>query len=50
VEQQGKSVDELNAQWFDYDNYWGGIHDMAPKIDELIRKFNERTGLLRDLE
>jgi hypothetical protein len=50
VEQQGKSVDELNAQWFDYDNYWGGIHGMAPKIDELIRNFNERTGLLSDLE
>jgi len=50
VEQQGKSADELNAQWFDYDNYWGSIHNMAPKIDELIRKFNERTGLLKDLE
>jgi len=50
VEQQGKSADELNAQWFDYDNYWGSIHDMAPKIDELIKQFNEKTGLLRDLE
>jgi len=46
VEQQGKDVEELNAQWYDYDNYWGSIHNMTGKIDELIKKFNKKVGLL----
>ena len=46
IEQQGKDMEELNAQWYDYDNYWGNIHNKADKIDELIKEFNERTGLL----
>jgi len=46
IEQQGKELDELNAQWYDYDNYWGNVHNQADKIDELIKQFNERTGLL----
>ena len=43
VEQQGKSVDELNAQWYD-DGYWTGIQSQAPQIDELIREFNREVG------
>ncbi|SJZ91425.1 pyridoxal-phosphate dependent enzyme [Selenihalanaerobacter shriftii] len=46
IEQQGKELDELNAQWYDADEYWGGVHKQADKIDELIKEFNERTGLL----
>ena len=46
VEQQGKDVEELNAQWYDYDNYWGNIHNMTGKIDELIKEFNKEVGLL----
>jgi len=46
IEQQGRDLEELNAQWYDYENYWGEIHNMTPKIDELIDEFNERTGLL----
>lgn len=46
VEQQGKDVEELNAQWYDYDNYWGSIHNMTGKIDELIKEFNKEVGLL----
>jgi cysteine synthase len=46
VEQQGKDVEELNAQWYDYDNYWGSIHNMTGKIDELIKEFNKKVGLL----
>ena len=46
VEQQGKDSEELNAQWYDYDNYWGNIHNKADEIDELIKEFNERVGLL----
>ena len=42
IEQQGKELEELNAQWYDYKNYWGSIHKMVPKIDELIKKFNKR--------
>ena len=45
IEQQGKSVEELDAQWFDK-NYWTNIHAMTPKLDELINKFNEKVGLL----
>ncbi|MDD3807397.1 MAG: pyridoxal-phosphate dependent enzyme [Candidatus Marinimicrobia bacterium] len=47
IEQQGKSLDELNTQWYDAENYWGSIHQMAPKIDELIEAFNKKTGLLK---
>jgi DNA replication protein DnaC len=49
IEQQGRDVEELNAQWYDYENYWGEIHNMTGKIDELIKEFNERVGLLEEL-
>lgn len=49
VEQQGKTVDELNAQWYDYDNYWGGIHKQAKDVDALIDAFNAETGVLASL-
>lgn len=44
VEQQGKTSEELNAQWYDAD-YWKNIHGMADKIDEKIEAFNRMTGL-----
>lgn len=44
VEQQGKTVEELNAQWYDRD-YWKNIHKMADKIDDKIAEFNRMTGL-----
>ena len=43
IEQQGKIVEELDAQWFDK-NYWKNIHALTPKIDGLINKFNEKVG------
>lgn len=46
IEQQGKNLDELNAQWYDYENYWGTIRNQVDKIDELIVQFNKKTGLL----
>jgi len=49
IEQQGKDLEELNAQWYDYENYWGKIHNMTGEIDELIKEFNERVGLLEEL-
>ncbi len=49
IEQQGKELDELNAQWYDFEEYWGSIHKQADRIDKLIEEFNERTGLLEEL-
>jgi hypothetical protein len=46
IEQQGKSVGELNAQWYDED-YWTSRLRAHHKWDELIREFNEKTGLLK---
>ena len=43
VEQQGKSVEELSAQWTD-DAYWTSIQSQAPRIDELIGDFNAEVG------
>jgi hypothetical protein len=48
VEQQGKTYQEIQAQWFD-DNYWTGLHGHVDEMDELIDEFNERTGLLKEL-
>jgi len=48
IEQQGKDLDELNAQWYDR-TYWDDIHNQVDEIDALIEAFNERTGLLEDL-
>lgn len=49
IEQQEYDVNELNAQWYDYDNYWGKLHTMAPELDRLIEQFNEKTGLGKNL-
>ena len=43
IEQQGRDVKELNAQWYD-EGYWNRIHQMAPQIDERIRAFNESVA------
>jgi hypothetical protein len=48
IEQQGKELEDLNAQWYDGD-YWDDIHGQVDEIDALIKTFNERTGLLDDL-
>lgn len=46
IEQQGKGLDELNAQWYDFPKYWECIHQQVDEIDRLIEEFNHRTGLL----
>ncbi len=46
IEQQQKDLNELNAQWFDYSAYWDKIRSLTPKIDEMIKEFNEEAGLL----
>jgi cysteine synthase len=43
IEQQGKDLKELNAQWYDHEEYWPAIHKLVPKIDELISAFNEEV-------
>jgi hypothetical protein len=45
VEQQGKTYDEIQAQWHEPD-YWRSVQTMAPEIDELIREFNQEAGVL----
>jgi cysteine synthase A len=49
IEQQGKDLSKLDAQWHDFPEYWEGIQRQAAEIDGLIERFNERTGLLREL-
>lgn len=45
VEQQGRSYEEIQAQWYD-DTYWTSIPAMADEIDRLIEAFNAKVGLL----
>jgi cysteine synthase len=47
VEQQGKSYQEIQAQWYD-PTYWSSIHAQVDEIDALIIRFNEMTGLLEE--
>ena len=47
AEQQGKTVEELNALW--YEGIWDAVHAQAKDLDELIDAFNEATGLLKAL-
>lgn len=49
VEQQGKTVEELNALWYDTKNTWDAVHAQADELDKLINEFNEATGLLKNL-
>ena len=49
VEQQGKTSEELNALWYDQENTWDSVKADADRIDEMIREFNEDTGLLKNL-
>ncbi len=42
VEQQGRSVEELDAQWHDPD-YWTGIQELVEPIDQLIAAFNDQV-------
>ena len=39
VEQQGKTYEEINRQWYDRD-YWTDIPKLTAKIDEYIDEFN----------
>ena len=47
VEQQGKTVNELNAQWYAED-YWPNQFSQAEEWDARIEEFNARTGVIRE--
>jgi len=49
IEQQGRELDELNDQWYD-DEYWDQQMAAKEKYDELIKQFNEKTGLLAEYQ
>ena len=46
VEQQGKTFNEIQSQWYDED-YWTDVQKQVNKVDELITEFNDRVGLNR---
>ena len=45
VEQQGKTFEEIQAQWYD-DEYWESIPAHAETLDGLIEEFNHKVGIL----
>ena len=45
VEQQGKTYEEIQAQWYQRD-YWTELQQQIPEIDAKIEEFNARVGLL----
>jgi len=49
VEQQGKTVDELNDLWYAPEKTWKGVHSQAKELDELILEFNDASGVLKNL-
>jgi len=44
VEQQGRTYDEIQAQWYEPD-YWTDFQKQIPEMDALIEEFNARVGL-----
>ena len=47
VEQQGRTVEELDALWSA--SFWTDMQARIPEWDEAIDRFNEDTGALSDL-
>jgi len=48
VEQQGKTSDELNDQWYNQEKNFTAVQKQTDEIDALINDFNARTGLLKN--
>jgi cysteine synthase len=44
VEQQGVSLEDFDARRDQ--RYWRGLRDLLPAWDDMIREFNDRTGVL----
>jgi len=49
VEQQGKEIEDLNQLWYDR-SIWNNMFSQVNRWDELIKEFNDRTGLLKELK
>ena len=47
VEQQGRTVEDLNALWYDTEGTWDAVHAQTEELDELIRAFNDAAGVLK---
>ena len=47
VEQQGKTAEELNDQWYHQEKSFAAVQKQADVIDELINEFNRKTGLVK---
>jgi cysteine synthase len=45
VEQQGRTYEEIQDQWYDPD-YWTSFQRQVPAIDAMIEEFNKEAGLL----
>jgi cysteine synthase len=50
IEQMGKSVEELDSQWYDWPGYWDSLHEQVGELDQLINQFNQETGLLSEID
>lgn len=48
VEQQGRTYEEIQAQWYD-PHYWTDVQGQTDEIDALITELNQRVGLVKDL-
>ncbi len=46
VEQQGKTYEEIQSQWYQPD-YWTSVQRQTGEIDELIAEFNREVGLIK---
>ena len=44
IEQQGRDVQELNSQWYDYHQFWPAIQNQVGEIDARIEEFNKQVG------
>jgi cysteine synthase len=45
VEQQGKTYEEIMAQWYDPD-YWTSVQSQVGEIDSLIDEYNAKVGFI----
>jgi cysteine synthase len=45
VEQQGKTFEEIQDQWYEPD-YWTSVQRQIPEMDALIESFNQKVGLI----
>ena len=44
-----RTVEELDALWYDTEHTWDAVHHQADALDELINAFNEESGVLKSL-